>query len=619
MRKKTMSALSIAAVSMIACLSSCTTFNKNTKTNEYIVDKGKTEYSIVIESEPDEKVRLASTELQTFIEESTGVELKIVDDATYDYNKNSKIISLGDTGCLSSVNIVYDAKAMSETQYNIKTVDNSYFIYGNENGVLYGVYDLLKEMIGFEVFAEDEIYYDIRTQIPFEKMDISYTPTFDVCISPTDIIGRKSLYANRMKTTPWKTFWESVYGQTMATTFALLPKATYFEKHPDWYNTTGTDLCYSNVEMRAELIERLKKQILSSSGKTLHLMVGQQDHAKACTCSACLEDQVKYGCNSGTLVKFINAVSDVLTEWVKTEGLDKELYFGIFAYQTTLDAPVKKENNTFKPIDESVKMRDNIITVIAPIGANFSYAFTDEANETTAKTIQSWSAICKNICIWSYGANYNNFIYHFDSYSNTIENFEFLKENNVKYFFQQTMTSGNQVLENGYAFIDLKQYLLTSSAWNLNESVDELTDKFFKNYFKAAAVPMREYYDRVRTRMIYNRENVSDFCGLVYNNLANKKYWPKGELDVWYNLIQEAKAQTNTIQDLETREKVLNRIEKEELTVLYSYVELYPAYFTNQELQAMKLQFKAVATRNGIGCTTECVSIDILYQDWEID
>ena len=63
MRKKTMTDFLIVALSMITGLSGCTTSNENTKTNEYIVDRGKTEYSIVIESEPDGKVRLASTEL----------------------------------------------------------------------------------------------------------------------------------------------------------------------------------------------------------------------------------------------------------------------------------------------------------------------------------------------------------------------------------------------------------------------------------------------------------------------------------------------------------------------------------------------------------------------------
>ena len=64
--------------------------------NQYFVEKGKSDYIIVMENNPDDYISTAASELQTFFAEATGFTLSILEDKETT-GKEKHIFSLGST------------------------------------------------------------------------------------------------------------------------------------------------------------------------------------------------------------------------------------------------------------------------------------------------------------------------------------------------------------------------------------------------------------------------------------------------------------------------------------------------------------------------------------------
>ena len=149
------------------------------ETNVKVVENGKTDYKIVIPKECDDNIAIASSELQTFISYSTGVTLPIIQDTDVEFNQNEKYISLGQTTIFkqSGLEITED---MRLTGYLLKRFGNTLICNAkNSNGVLSAVYDMLNYMIGLEVYASDEIYFEEKESVALLDFNVKFIPTVD--------------------------------------------------------------------------------------------------------------------------------------------------------------------------------------------------------------------------------------------------------------------------------------------------------------------------------------------------------------------------------------------------------------------------------------------------------
>ena len=86
---------------------------------------------------------------------------------------------LGNTITASNKGITCSAKTNKTTGYKMKTIDNSLFVVGaTPRGTLFGIYDLLHEMINYRCYASDELYYDTNvSKLELPDFDISFPST----------------------------------------------------------------------------------------------------------------------------------------------------------------------------------------------------------------------------------------------------------------------------------------------------------------------------------------------------------------------------------------------------------------------------------------------------------
>ena len=93
-----------------------------------------------------------------------------------------------------------------------------------------------------------------------------------------------------------------------------------------------------------------------------HIMLGQQDNDNVCRCENCTRQIAALGGQrSAQLVLVINTVAREIKEWMKAEGMDREMTFVTFSYWWSMNAPTKRdENGKIVAANEYVIPRDDV-------------------------------------------------------------------------------------------------------------------------------------------------------------------------------------------------------------------------------------------------------------------
>ena len=225
-----------------------------------IVENGTTEYKIVVPEDADALISFAASEMQNFIKESTGVTLAITGDSGLEFDVAAKYISIGQTSVYKGCGLTIE-KNMGDTGYFMKRFGNTLVIVAkNSNGSLSAVYDFLNYEIGLEVYATDELAYESKTVVPLLDYDIKFVPVLDRRKILAEAFDASDVYTKRMRLWSWFGLGEWItFAHTTVSTF--LPKDRYYDSKPEWYSESGTQVCYSNAEMRAEMEESIKSYI----------------------------------------------------------------------------------------------------------------------------------------------------------------------------------------------------------------------------------------------------------------------------------------------------------------------------------------------------------------------
>lgn len=575
-----------------------------TETNIDLVKNGASDYVIVTaENEANDSVQFAVEELRQNFYEATGVELDVKKDSEVSYSENAKILSLGETSLLQAAGVSIDKKEVGKDGYVVQTKGSAVFMVGGSgDGTLNAVYGWLKEQLGYEYFALDEIAID--TDVTNEKLlnvTLKERPDFDYRVANfgeawfDETVSRRARFNSSGKI--WIDFKGVVDGVESSvayhTSFNIVSPDIYKEEHDNWFAPDGKQLCFSrDPEGLAEVVVQRITEALDEFPEKNILTFTQQDHNTWCDCFKCLESLNKYGTNSATYILFMNRIAEDVMEWVDVNYPGREVLLAMFAYQQTEEAPVVKQGNEYVPVDESLRLHDNVALFYCPIYAEYYYDFNAEQNANVAETFDKWSVLAKTIFTWTYGANFQTYLAPYNNFNSMQNNYRFLYDRGAKYIFDQHQY--NQTA--GTDWYRLKGYLSSNMQWQIDVNQDELTDRFFDNYFKDASAVMKRLFDEENTWFAYLAEEYGYTGKISYldSNLVIEKYWPKGLLEGWLDLIDEA---YKTIEhykksDPVLYEKLYDRINLESITFRYMQLHLYKLLYSDNDSQNMIKTFK---------------------------
>ncbi|MBQ8685193.1 MAG: DUF4838 domain-containing protein [Clostridia bacterium] len=581
--------------------------------NKYFLKDGKTDYKIVLPVNASDREVEAKEELVEFFKQATGVTLSTVTDAGLSHSDEAKYISIGETSLVSEAGVTVPYAEFGSDGYKIESRGDSVFLLGGEgDGTLYSVYHFLNKLVDYKFYSIDEIYYreNVR-EIPYLRFAIREIPDFAQRMLGLYEPQANYDYKTRLRVDKHGEQW--AFGSHSH--FKILPKETYYDKHPDWYSPAGTQLCLTNEEMRKQFVENVK-ELVASLPNIKYMSLGAQDLNVFCECDNCKAAIAQYGTPSAVDMRFVNAVARDIKAWLDETQPGRDLTFVALSYFQTLTPPAhKNEDGEWVPNDPSVVAEPNVAVQIAPLHANYSYEFHTPENQETADALDGWSAVTDNITVWSYSANFWNYSVNFAQWGTMATHYREYYSAGATVLFDQGAWNTPSV-----SFDAMRAYVQSQLMWNTALSYDELVAEFMQHYYHEAGDAMFEYYNVLKSYQEGIRQKYPKVMDAnCYVDVINADYWSKGFLDQCMRIFDKAYAAIENSDPL-MYETLYTRIKIESLSTTFLILNLYTAYYTTAQLTTMIDEFELYANMHGImwwrETSTESYSIANLVAGW---
>lgn len=560
-------------------------------TSNKIVSAGNTSYVLVLPAQKGTYLNKAYAEFNYFFNEATGMKLDVVSDAGLTYSDDATYISFGDTTVLQGSGITVDYETLGRQGYQINTKGKSIFISGKERGCLWGMYDLLGELLGYEMLHNQ--YYTLDTGVTdlnLPDLNIKEVPDFDYRVTSYGGIYLNETAATRMRMIRDSNIY--VKNTHSHSSFRMVPPETYKSVHPEWYSSSGRQLCYTaggDEKSYQELVKVASDFIIGKLKEDLdHELVSmaQQDYNEWCTCKACAASRDYYGSNAATAIHWTNDVADIVQAWIDENQPGRDITFNMIVYHQTEKAPVKKdENGKYVPVDDSVILHDNVAANIAPIAADFVSSINDSANAAMKETFESWQALTDQYGSWLYDIVYCDKyrLVPYDTWGNSPDMLRFLKNMGAYLVFPEAAISQQQQSN----FDALKQYLWSKLMWDVNLDVTTLINHYMDTLYRDASPVIKQAYWNMRAEMYNHKLMGRD--GSCWTNSFTTKYWGKRYLINQVSVIESAYAFVQKYEQTDPRfyNFVMDEIRRESIGPRYMLTKLYGGTFLPSEQIAM--------------------------------
>ena len=470
-----------------------------------LIAGGASEYVIVRGKEASPSEVTASTELQKYLKEISGVELPIVTDDTAPIKTE---IVVGKTN--READGEFDRKKLGDDGFLIKTRANRLFLVGGEQrGTLYSVYEFLEAYMGCRFYTAS-----------FEKIPENKTITLDAIEGDMQIpsFDTRTLYwyeylqndafaaKRRMNHRRWGAYSEEYGGSgTWAGGYPV---------HSLPYILNGTGLmpgkqpCFTNAAVYECVLDWAMKA-LEEMPDAEFIDISAADNESYCRCENCAALEEEYGAYSGVLLDFVNRIAedigkkypDVMVHTIAYRGTDV-CPEGIEPAENVIIELCTPYECKSHPLDES----DQCHTTRSAIPFN--------------ENIEKWYEICENLAIWDYTTNYYDYSITYPDFDVLLSNIRLFNENGVTALFEQGNYEATSL-----EFGELRSYILSKMMWNARISsaeVEALVTEFIMDYYGPGGENIREY--------LHVAERLSeDKCFFMQSNALDIYDW-KGEV-----------------------------------------------------------------------------------------
>lgn len=553
-----------------------------------IVDRGLSDYRIVVSREASPSEKHGANELRDFLKEISGAELPVVTD------ENPMVpheTILGDNVHLRQLGVKIDWDILGPEGFVIRTIGNCLVIAGGRlRGTMYGVYTFLEDYLGCRWFSSRvsrvpklervEVGPINDTQVPIlEYRDVHYTDAFDA-----DWSARNKVNSSHARL-DGRRGGKVTYHHFVHTFYHLLPPQEFFEEHPEYYSEIDgrrtaerAQLCLTNpdvIRIAAEQVGQWIKEVPEASIYS----VSQNDWWGWCQCEKCKAMDEREGSRSGTILQFVNQMAEA----IEKEHPDKALDTLAYSYS-------RKPPKTIRP-------RKNVIVRLCSIECCFSHPL-EECNYTRRPSfrtfrgdLRNWSKIAKRLYVWDYITNFSHYIQPFPNLQVLKPNIQFFVKHNVKGVFEE----GNYSPGGGGEFAELRAYILAMLLWNPDYDVEKAINEFLEGYYGQAAPPIREYIDMLH-------QKVRD--AKIHVDIRS----PPTSAYLSPDIVKRARELFDEAERLAENEEILFRVRVARLPI--QYVEMSNLPENDSKRKALIDRFFEVVERAGIthiseGMTTE--------------
>jgi hypothetical protein len=460
-----------------------------------LADQGKSDFQIVLADNASPSTRHGVEELQMFLKQMTGATLPIVSDQK---PLGAHEIIVGDNAHLRLLGVNIDFKSLGAEGYVIRTVGQRLVIAGGQlRGNIYGVYGLLEDHLGCRWFTPKVSRIPKTTRLALSPIDDRQVPVLEYrepyvqdCFAPDWCVRNRmnsSIVALEAK------HGGKVRYLTLAHTFdALVPAATYFKSHPEYFSmvkgrriSEETQLCCTNPDVVRLCTEAIRQQMRANPDVAV-FSVSQNDWFNQCECPKCQAVAKQEGSQMGPVLQLVNRVA---------QGVEKEFpdrFVETLAYQWT-----RQPTKLMRP-------RPNVLITLCSIECCFSHPLaTCNCDDSKAfrADIEGWSKIAPRLWVWDYTTDFRNYLLPFPNLRVLGPNIRYYAAHNVKGIFEEDTydTAQSELAELG-------GYIQAKCLWNPNYDPNRAMNEFLAGYYGRAAQPIRKYIDMLHDRV--ERDNI---------------------------------------------------------------------------------------------------------------
>lgn len=468
-----------ACTAALACVLAAAAANEAPgATHVTIVADGASTWRIHLPAEHAPAMRYAANELQALLERISGARLPI--DTGGDAPGPDAIL----------LRLTPDDARLAEdgVAIRIDPAARQVVLAGqNERAVVYSVYALLERHLGVRFLAKDCTILPERATVALPAEDYVHTPPFMYRETlyfdsfPKQIAVRQRLNGPRSECD------EEVGGkwafQPYVHSFCeLVPAEQYFEEHPEYYSLQGgvrkadrihAQLCLTNPEV-LEIATQTVLRWIEEYPDVPIIDVSQNDGNGWCECEACMAIVEEEGSQHGPILRFVNAIADVVAE----KHPDKWIETLAYAYST-------------KPPEHTMP-RDNVIIRLCHAGCYF-HGFEKcglGANLTTY--LDAWAARTRRIFIWHYATNFAHYIAPNQNLGGLAADIRYYAAHGVNGLMVQANYQGSCG-----DLSELRQYLAARLMWDPALAPEDIVTEFCEGYYGPAAAAVIAYLARL--------------------------------------------------------------------------------------------------------------------------
>ncbi|MVZ67050.1 DUF4838 domain-containing protein [Sphingobacterium sp. DK4209] len=243
--------------------------------------------------------------------------------------------------------------------------------------------------------------------------------------------------------------------------------------------------CFSSEALYNQLHNYILDNFSSDPSEGMKFMIAPNDNKISCTC-----DQCKTAGNTST-----NAASAVVLLLNKlAKEFRQHQFFTIRYHSVNLPSDFSLEPNAgifFSSIDlpKSTKIKDN------------------QALQRFNKEIHAWKPKAKEIFLWDYSSNFDDYLTPLPSLSVLKAQLQAYKKEGVKGVFLNA---------SGYdysSFDDVKTYVSAALMINSNLDIAPLIDKYFKKFYPKSHQLLSAYYQKLESDFVNKGKPYSLYAG----------------------------------------------------------------------------------------------------------
>ena len=611
------------AVVMLLCtvLTACGGENAGSgkiQDNKFLVKDGKSDYVVVLPADAMDKETFASEEFVLFMEQATGCTFQVVaENAVPD---GSKYISLGNTSQFQAAfgeKELESLEGMFSAYFIGSKGDNIYIASGDDYdgyGVLYGVYDLLHDLIGYQYYHNSEIALNNSENVnlwSYEKHIV--TADFDMRTHSTqyiyafaeDLHGIRLRYINFSRGKEWDhaTIGHSQVPMFISPLDEMDDGRTFGEAHPEWFvdpsaevvTLSNNQLCWTaggdeeSLELMQTIAAEKMLEYTEINDLATFFMLGQMDTEYVCNCQGCTEAIKQWGGSAnGLQIAFVNGIIEKTEALLDQTQPDREILYAVYAYKPTEAAPVKTDSDgKLVPYSDKVIPHEKMRIFFAPIRLNYAYPMDAPYNSDSYTNLKGWDAVCDKdqLIAYIYDLNVSYYFANWYNFRTLSSIYTDLKEAGITYLLSQGVSDTSTI-----CFDELRAYVISQLMWDTEQSFDELAEDFIDHYYKDAADSMQELFELIDDRYAYYAAAKDPGIGSAVAVIYSTELWPRPLVEQMDRCIMESMDAIAHLEetDPEQYELLKARIMKEYLSNIYLKVALYKDFYTDSEIAEMK-------------------------------